>query len=73
MRAVHKNKIRESFTIRQEAEEKRLRKEEKKRQMMLDVALAKKLQEDEEKQLRQQVELEKREKLLSSTGTRKFK
>ena len=49
MTAVHKNKIRESFRIRQEAEEKRLREEERKRQMMLDKALVKKLQEDEEK------------------------
>ena len=49
--AVHKNKIRESFRIRQEAQENRLREEEKKRQMMLDEALAKKLQEDEENNL----------------------
>ena len=62
MTAAHENKIRESFRIRQEAEEKRLREEEKKRQMMLDKALAKKLKEDEEKQLRQ-VELEERERL----------
>ena len=58
MTAVHENNIRESFRIRQEAEEKRLREEGKKKQIMLDAALAKKLQEDEEKQLRQQVELE---------------
>ena len=63
MTAAHENNIRESFRIRQEVEEKRLRAEEKKRQMMLDKALAKKLQEDEEKQLKQQVELEEREKL----------
>ena len=66
MTAVHKNKIRESFRIRQEAEEKNLREEEKKRQMMLDEALAKKLQEDEKKQLGQQVELEEREREKNS-------
>ena len=63
MTTEHDNSIRESFRIRQEAEEKRLREEERQKQVMLDEALAKKLQEDEEKQLRQQVELEEREKL----------
>ena len=63
MTAVHENKIRESFRIRQEAEDKRLREEEIKRQVMLDEVLVKKLQEDKEKQLRQQVELEERENL----------
>ena len=43
MTAAHENKIRESFRIRQEVEEKRLREEEEKRQMMLDEALVKKL------------------------------
>ena len=63
MTEAHINKIRESFRIRQETEEQRLREEEKWKQMMLDEALGRKPQKDEEKQLRQKVELEEKEKL----------
>ena len=66
MTTEHENKIQESLRIRQEAEEQKLREEEKQKQMMLDEALAKKVQEDKEKQHRQQIELEERKKLVLS-------
>ena len=43
MTAVYESKLRQSFRIRQEAEEKRLRAEEKKIQLLLDETLAKKI------------------------------
>ena len=46
--------------IRHEAEEQRLR-EEKQKQLMLDEVLAKRLQKDEERQFKQQIELEEKE------------
>ena len=46
--AVHKNKIRENFRIRQEAGEQRHREEERQKQIELDKMLAMKLQQDEE-------------------------
>ena len=63
MKTEHENRIRESFRIRQDVEEQRLREEERWKQVMLDEALTKKLQEDKEKQLRQQAELEERERI----------
>ena len=48
MTAVYENKIRENFRIRQEAEEQRLKEEERQKQMELDKILAMKLQQDEE-------------------------
>ena len=48
MTAVYENKIRENFRIRQEAEEQRLREEERQKQIELDKMLAMKLQQDEE-------------------------
>ena len=43
MTAVYESKLRESFRIRQEAEEKRPREEEKRKQLLLDETLAKKI------------------------------
>ena len=43
MTAVYKSKLRENFRIRKEAEEKRFREEEKKKQLLLDETLAKKI------------------------------
>ena len=59
----HENRIQESFRLRQEAKEQRLRGEERQKQLMLDRALTKKLQEEEEKQYRQCLELEEKERL----------
>ena len=50
MTAVYENKIRENFRIRQEAEEQRLREEERQKQIELDKMLATKLQQDEKNQ-----------------------
>ena len=72
MTTEYENKIRENFRIRQEVEDQRLREEEKWKQVMLDKALVKKLQEDKEKPLRQQAELEERER-PGSTGARRQK
>ena len=41
MTAVYESKLRESFRIRQEAEEKRLREEEKMKQLLLDETISK--------------------------------
>ena len=49
MTAVYKNKIRENFRIWQEAEEQKLREEERQKQIELDKMLAMKLQQDERK------------------------
>ena len=65
MTAVYENKIRENFRIRQEAEEQRLREEERQKQIELDKILAMKLQQDEENHRRQQIELEEKERLHS--------
>ena len=46
--ASHENKIREDFRRRQEAEERKLHKEENRRQILLDKVLAKELQVEEE-------------------------
>ena len=43
MTAVYEIKLRENFRIRQEAEEKRFREEEKKKQLLLDETLVKKI------------------------------
>ena len=43
MTAVYESKLRENFRIRQKAEEKRFREEEKKKQLLLDETLAKKI------------------------------
>ena len=43
MTAVYESKLRENFRIRQEAVEKRFREEEKKKQLLLDETLAKKI------------------------------
>ena len=48
MMATHENKIREEFRRRQEAEEQKLCEEENTRQILLDEALAKELQVEEE-------------------------
>ena len=48
MMATHENKIREEFRRRQEAEEQKLHEEENRRQILLDEALAKELQLEEE-------------------------
>ena len=48
MTAVYENKITENFRIRQEAEEQRLREEERQKPIELDKMLAMKLQQDEE-------------------------
>ena len=48
MMAAHENKIREEFRRRQEVEEQKLHKEENRRQILLDEALAKELQVEEE-------------------------
>ena len=63
MTAVYKNKIRENFRIRQEAEEQRLREEERQKQIELDKMLAMKLQQDQENHRRGQIELEGKERL----------
>ena len=63
MTAVYKNKIRENFRIRQDAEEQRLTEEERQKQIELDKMLAMKLQLDEENHRRQQIELEEKERL----------
>ena len=44
----HENRIQESFRLRQEAKEQRFREEERQKQLMLDRALPKKLQDEEE-------------------------
>ena len=62
MTVVFVSKLRESFRIRQEAEEKRFREEEKKKQLLLDETLAKKIQEEEEKQLLREMKKKEREK-----------
>ena len=43
MTAVNESKLRENIRIRQEAEEKRFREEEKRKQLLLDETLAKKI------------------------------
>ena len=48
MMATHKNKIREEFRRRQEAEKQKLREDENRRQILLDKVLAKELQVEEE-------------------------
>ena len=48
MTTVYENKVRENFRIRQEAEEQRLRDEERQKQIELDKMLAMKLQKDKE-------------------------
>ena len=48
MMTTHENKIREEFRRRQEAEEQKLCEEENRRQILLDKALAKELQVEEE-------------------------
>ena len=45
---VYENKIREDFRRKQEAEEQKLQEDKKRRQILLDEALAKELQDEEE-------------------------
>ena len=63
MTAAYENKLKADFKSRQEAEEQRLREEERQKQIELDKMFAIKLQQDEENHHRHQMALEKEKRL----------